>query len=244
MSIPKYLNLPIFSTGENMRLRVKKILYKTSSDFQDILIIDTEKYGKCLIIDGDMQCAEVDHEIYDNEILKLLGNNDRKVLILGGGDGYVAKTALRKNRKLKVTLIDLDAEVINSCKKSLNGRTFSNKRLKLCVGDAFYFLEATSKENKNKFDGIICDLTDAPIGRKDKTNFEKFYKTIILDSYKILNLNGWISIQAGASKTEKGYINAVRIIEKLLKKIFKETLRSDVYIPSYKENWAFLFGKK
>jgi len=244
MSKTGYLSLPVFSTGENMEVKIKKVLCRASSDFQDILVVDTEKYGKCLIIDGDMQCAETDHEIYDNEILKLLKKEDKKILILGGGDGYVAKTALRKNKKIRVVLVDLDAEVINSCKRSLNGRAFGSKRLKLCIGDAFYFLEANSKEKRNNFDGVVCDLTDAPIGRRDKTSFEKFYRAIISDSYKVLSSGGWISVQAGASKTGRGYLNAVGIIEKLLKKRFTDTLRSDVYVPSYKENWAFLFGIK
>jgi len=244
MSKMEYLSLPVFSTGKNMKVKIKKVLYKISSDFQDILVVDTEKYGKCLVIDGDMQCAETDHEIYDNEMLKLLKKEDKKILILGGGDGYVAKTALRKNKKVRVVLVDLDAEVINSCRKSLNGRAFGSKRLKLCIGDAFYFLEANSKEKQNNFDGVVCDLTDAPIGRKDKASFVKFYRTIISDSYKILNSGGWISIQSGASKTEKGYLNAVGIIEKLLEKKFGEILRSDVYIPSYKEKWSFLFGRR
>ena len=238
------LDLPIFSTGGKMKLKVKKVLENTKSDFQDILIVDTEKYGKCLIIDGDMQCADSDHEAYDNEMLKLLKKEDRNLLILGGGDGYVAKTALKKNKKLKVTLIDLDAEVINTCKNSLNGRAFNNKRLKLCIGDAFYFLEATSKEDRIKFDGIVCDLTDTPIGRKDKANFEKFYKTIILDSYKVLNPGGWISTQAGASKTNCNYIKANKIIKNILSKHFKEISQSDIFIPSYGEKWAFLFGRK
>lgn len=240
MQVSKNLNLPIFSTGGNMRVKIIKILENFSSDFQEIMVVDTAKFGKCLILDNDMQCAESDHEIYDGEMLKLLREKDRKILILGGGDGFVAKTALEKNPNLRVTIIDLDAEVINVCKKSLNKKGFSNKRLNLCIGDALYFLKAIAKEGKDKFDGIVCDLTYEPIGRKSKEEFNKFFQEIISKSFIVLKPDGWISFQAGYHCNNGKYLS----LWKILNKKFKKVSRSKVFIPCYGELWAFLFGEK
>lgn len=232
--------LPIFSTGGKMKLKVTKILENIKSDFQDILIVESKKYGRCLIIDNDMQCSEKDHKIYDNELLRPLRKEDKKILILGGGDGFVAKTALDKNPKLNITIVDLDAEVVNVCKKSLNRKGFQNKRIKLCIGDAFYFLRAIAKEGKVKFDGIICDLTYEPIGRKNKKAFNKFFEEVVSKSFRVLGPDGWISFQAGYHCNNGKYLN----LRKILNKKFTKISRSKVYIPCYGEKWAFLFGEK
>jgi spermidine synthase len=240
----KYLELPIFSTGEKMELKIKEILYKEKSDFQEILIVDSKEHGKCLIIDGVMQCAESDHELYDRELLKPLKKTDKKILILGGGDGYVAQTALQKNSDLNVKIVDLDLAVVKSCRINMDQKIFDDSRVNLSVEDAFHYLKNTVDKVNGKFNGIICDLTDAPIGRRNKRDFERFYSELIKLSSDHLKTGGWISVQAGASKNTPYYIDAVGIIEKLLKKYFKNTKRSDIFIPSYGESCAFLFGRK
>lgn len=240
----KYLELPIFSTGEKMKVKIKEILHKEKSDFQEILIVDSKDYGRCLIIDGVMQCAESDHIIYDQELLKPLKKMDKKILILGGGDGYVAQTALKKNPDLNIRIVDLDLAVIKSCRLNMDQKIFEDFRVKLSVEDAFHYLKNTANKINGKFDGIVCDLTDAPIGRKAKRDFEKFYSDIIGFSLQLLNKGGWISIQAGASKNTSHYIDTVKIIEEMLKRHFKNVKRSDIFVPSYGESCAFLFGEK
>lgn len=239
-----YLDLPIFSTGEKMRVKVNKILAKINSGFQEITIADSIEFGKCLILDGIMQCAEKDHEMYDREILKMLKKKDKEILILGGGDGYVAEMALKLNPNLKIKLIELDIEVIQGSKKYLNQKVFDNKQVQLFVGDALHYLRISNGEEKNKFDGLICDFTGEPISKYEKKKFEIFYTEIIGLSKKVLKDGGWIAVQAGDSKTAKKYIDAVKTLKDLLEKHFKNVFRSDIFIPSYGEDDAFLFGKK
>ncbi len=240
----KYFYLPIYSTGALKKIKIKQKLEKKKSDFQEIQIIETEKFGKCLIIDEIIQTSEKDHQLYDREILRLLNKKDKNILILGGGDGYVAEEINHQSPKAKVIVIDLDVEVVNSCKKTLAQKVFDKPNVNLYIGDAYFYLKAHSKEIKHKFDGIVCDLTDVPIGRRNKKEFERFFQKIIFYSYKVLKEDGWIGIQAGASTTNGYYIDMVSIIRKILEKKFREIIRSDVYIPSYGEKCAFLFGKK
>ena len=240
----KYFYLPIYSTGALKKIKIKQKLEKKKSDFQEIQIIETEKFGKCLIIDEIIQTSEKDHQLYDREILRLMDKKDKKILILGGGDGYVAEEIVRRNPKAKVIIIDLDVEVVNSCKKTLAQKVFDQPNINLYIGDAYFYLKAHSKEIKYKFDGIVCDLTDIPIGRRNKKEFESFFRKIIFYSHKVLKEKGWISIQSGASKTSNHYIDTVGIIKKILEKKFEKVFRSDIYIPSYGEKCAFLFGNK
>lgn len=237
------LIIPIFSTGEDMKIKVEKIVGKVKSGFQDILFIDTPEFGRCLVIDGIMQTSETDHAIYDKAILKNLTKTDSNILILGGGDGYVAEGALKINPNLKIKVIDLDVEVVKGCEKYLDQKIFKDKRVHLYIEDAFNYLKNTVKYN-GKFDGIICDLTDEPLRKKEQKNFSKFYKEIISLSKNALKNDGWISLQAGAAHVTCGHIDAVSVIKKLLEKDFKDISSQYVMIPSFGEKNAFLYGKK
>lgn len=239
-----YIHIPIYSTGKKMKIRVKKIVKNIKSDFQNISVVDTNDFGRCLVIDGVIQGTDNDGDIYDREMLKFLKKTDKKFLILGGGDGSIAESILKKNPKAKIQIIDLDVEVINCCKKYFGQKIFNDSRVNLYIGDALHHLKTTIKKINGKFDSVICDLTDIPIGRKKKKDFVKFYKELIFISSEIIKKNGWMSIQAGASKTNGYYINMVKIVSEIAKKHFTKILNSEVYIPSFGERGAFLFGKK
>lgn len=236
---PTYLSLPIFCDDSEMQLEITDVLYNVTSAFQEILIVDSKEFGKCLIIDGVLQSAETDHAIYDNELLLPLRETDRNLLVLGGGDGYLSQTALDKNEKLDITIADLDAEVVRGVRTALNQKVFDDPRVKLVIGDAVQFLKTTKK----KYDGIICDLTDAPIGtNKEKKEFETFFNKIISLSKEKLHQDGWMSIQGGATATTNSFIDESAIIEKILQKNFSQVSKSSVVVPSYGEPCAFLFA--
>ena len=111
------------------------------------------------------------------------------------------------------------------------------------IEDVFNYLKNTAKRSI-KFDGVVCDLTDEPIRKKDQKNFSKFYEEIIDLSKDVLRENGWISLQAGASKVTSGHIDAISVIRKLLEKKFLDVTRKDVLIPSFGEENAFLYARK
>lgn len=237
------LVVPILSTGKKMEIKVKEVIGKIKSDFQDILFLDTFDFGRCLVIDGLMQITEKDHKIYDEHILKSLTKKDRSLLVLGGGDGYVAETALGINQNLKVKIIDVDIEIFKGCEKHLDQKVFKDKRVRLHIEDVFNYLKNTAG-HKEKFDGIVCDLTDELIRKRDQKSFNKFYEEIIELSKNALNDDGWISFHAGASRVTFGRMNTAMMIKKLLQKNFVEVFQSDKLIPSFGEKNAFLFARK
>ncbi|MFA5961944.1 MAG: methyltransferase [Parcubacteria group bacterium] len=240
----EYIHIPIYSTGEKMKIKVKKIVENIKSEFQDISVVDTDIFGRCLVIDGVIQGTDDDSDIYDREMLKFLKRTDEKILILGGGDGSLAESILEKNPHAHIQIIDLDVEVINCCKKHFGQKIFDDPRVNLYIGDALHHMKSTIKKINGKFDGIICDLTDIPIGRKKKKDFVNFYEELIAISSKVLQKNGWMSIQAGASETNGYYLNMIKIVDGIAKKHFSRVSRSDVFIPSFGEKGAFLFIEK
>lgn len=242
------LVVPIFSNDETVKVKIKKILGKVHSHFQDILFIDTPRFGKCLIIDGIMQTADSDHHIYDEAILSKLKSTDRNILILGGGDGYVAEKALKINPHLDINVVDLDIEVVHGCKKYLGQKVFDNERVHLYIEDAFNFLKdkKISGRKMRTYDGIVVDLTDEPIRGQELEDFRKFYSELLALCHDRLKKGGWLSIQAGASQVTSGHIDAVAVLSDVIQQRFKRQKieRKDVMIPSFGESNAFLFVKK
>ena len=43
--------------GQAMSLKMTEVLFKGKSDFQDVMVFQSETYGKVLILDGVIQCT-------------------------------------------------------------------------------------------------------------------------------------------------------------------------------------------
>lgn len=84
-----------------------------------------------------------------------------QVLIVGGGDGGVAREVAKHPEVEEVTQVEIDAKVIEVSKKYLPflGQGLSHPKLNLVVGDGFKFMS----EHKKEFDVIITDSSD-PVG--------------------------------------------------------------------------------
>ena len=46
--------------GQAFTLQIKEVLYHKKSAFQDVLVFESEKYGRVLVLDGVIQCTERD----------------------------------------------------------------------------------------------------------------------------------------------------------------------------------------
>lgn len=83
------------------------LLYKKQSEYQKIEVHQSRFFGKVLVLDGVIQLTERDADSY-NEMMAHIPMfqhpNPKRVLIIGGGDGYVLKEVshvlCRKNRCL------------------------------------------------------------------------------------------------------------------------------------------------
>lgn len=240
MSSPQYtMSLPVFSTGNTMEIDVLEDIVKIETPYQEIHIVDTREFGKALVIDGLMQAAESDHGLYDVELLKLLRKNHCNLLILGGGDGFIGIQALKLFPNMQITIVDIDEQVTNCCNQYLH-TTKEDKRLlehiRFIHTDAIQFL----KTEEQRYDAIVCDLTDAPVGTKEIENFTDFYRDTLNAAQSKLNNMGWMSFQSGSKETHDIHIPARTILRELVSKYFNAVEESCVFIPSYGEEWSFL----
>lgn len=87
------------------------------------------------------------------------------MLIVGGGDGGVAREVAKHPSVESITQVEIDEEVMQVSKQHLPfmGCGLTSPRLQVHVGDGFKFMADHQKE----FDVIITDSSD-PVG--------KFYK--------------------------------------------------------------------
>ena len=75
-------------------IRVNKQLYSKQSDYQRIDIFETPEFGRVLTLDGNVMLTERDEFIYDEMIVHVpmaVHPHVKNVLVIGGGDGGVAR---------------------------------------------------------------------------------------------------------------------------------------------------------
>lgn len=225
----KYVSLRCFN-NEDFKLSVKKEICHFKSKFQEIDILDTFEFGRCLFLDGLIQSCEKYHDIYDNEILKYLKPDTKDILILGGGDGNILNRALEINPNIQVTLIEIDKDVIEISDKYIYNSLFKNKNANIIIDNAFSYLKNPRKE---KFEHIVIDLTDNPIGLKF-SEIINYYCNVIESSSKLLKRNSYIST----------YIGCDRIIARSVTKRLNYKFELNVLnIPSFGESCYILHNQ-
>uniref|UniRef100_A0A1L8E2E8 Spermidine synthase n=1 Tax=Nyssomyia neivai TaxID=330878 RepID=A0A1L8E2E8_9DIPT len=150
--------------GQSMSLMVKKMLWEEKSKFQNIQIFESESYGRVLALDGIIQCTERDEFAYQEMIAFLplcCHPNPKKVLIVGGGDGGVAREVVKHPLVQEVCQVEIDDRVVELSKEFLPFMAcgFASPKMTLTIGDGFDFM----KNHVGEFDVIITDSSD-PVG--------------------------------------------------------------------------------
>ncbi|UWR85817.1 polyamine aminopropyltransferase [Phaeobacter inhibens] len=157
-------------------LRVDEMLYDSKTEHQRLKVFQNGQFGRILTLDDVVQTTEGDNFIYHEMLTHvpiLAHGNAKRVLIIGGGDGGMAREALRHTSVEHVTMVEIDAGVVDFSKEylpMLSDGAFDDPRLNLVINDGALFM----KENTEKFDVIIVDSTD-PIGPGEVLFTDTFY---------------------------------------------------------------------
>ncbi len=157
-------------------LRVDKVLYDSDTEHQRLVVFENGRFGRVLTLDGVVQTTEGDNAIYHEMLTHtpiLAHGNAVDVLIIGGGDGGMAREVLRHTSVERVTMVEIDAGVVEFSKTylpSLSEGAFDDPRLDLVIIDGAAFVRETEK----RFDVIIVDSTD-PVGPGEVLFTDTFY---------------------------------------------------------------------
>lgn len=121
-----------------------------------------------LFINGDLQFDSNDERIYHESLaLPALGvatrrfNTGIKVLIIGGGDGLVARELFKSSSIKSLDLVDYDPEVLSFAQKELspvNESSLRDARVAIHIKDAWNFVDECLTRG-DRFDVIVSDLT-------------------------------------------------------------------------------------
>eukprot|EP01084_Bolivina_argentea_P303383 523773_1 len=187
----------LFSVG------VERILHESQSAHQHIQIIQTRSMGRVLVLDGAFQCAEADEASYHEMIThvpilrKGAKTHGGAALVIGGGDGGVARELLRHKDVTSIDLVDIDSEVIRLCKEFLPmvwrhptkpGEPLdSDSRLRICNKNG---LEFVSESQPCSYDVIVVDASD-PLGPGAALYSNNFYKSL----FRLLRPGGAVAVQ-------------------------------------------------
>ncbi|MDR0564858.1 MAG: polyamine aminopropyltransferase [Azoarcus sp.] len=162
-------------------LYANDIIYSENSPYQRIVITRWRDDIR-LFLNQNLQFSSKDeyryHEALIHPGLAALPQA-RRVLVLGGGDGFAVREILRYPQIESVTLVDLDPAMTRLFStapllRQLNSDALNNKRVTLINDDAARWLE----EHADAFDFIVADFPDPSNFSLGKLYSTGFYRLL------------------------------------------------------------------
>ncbi|MDD6175885.1 MAG: polyamine aminopropyltransferase [Firmicutes bacterium] len=158
-----------------MSIRVEKQLFSAQSDFQRIDVFDSPEFGRFLTSNGSVIFSEKDEFTYDEMIVHVpmaVHPCVRRVLVIGGGDGGVARELSHYEEIESIDVVEPDRLFVDVCRSYFpdNACGLDDPRVTVCYEDGLRFL----RSKKDAYDLIINDCTD-PLGHAAGLFTKEFY---------------------------------------------------------------------
>lgn len=221
-------------------IQVDRQLYSQQSDFQRIDIFESREFGRFLTLDGFMMLTEKDEFIYHEMIVHVpmaVHPAVEKVLVIGAGDGGVARELVRYPELLSIDVVEIDEQVVEVCKAYLPQTAcgFDDQRICLHFQDGLKFV----RRHENEYDLIIVDSTD-PFGPGEGLFTKEFYG----NCYKALKADG-IMVNQHESPFYPEDAVAMQRAHKRIVNSFPLSRVYQVHIPTYPSgHWLFGFASR
>ncbi len=225
----------------SIRIIPCRVITQTKSQRQLIEVIESDLLGTVLVLDGELQISSRDEDVYHLAITNPVAFNTRKwekgcrVLVLGGGDGCVARELLDHGHIEKCVIVDFDQNVINLFQSQSLGhifrtlQTFHDTRVEVVCSDAISFLE----RNTTEWHAVIVDLPDYCV-----TDRQKYQELLSLIEQRLIS-DGVLALQAGPSRTIQPWLYAA-LQGCQLDVIATQTIR----LLSFGEDWTIIVARR
>jgi len=222
----------------NFSCKASQTLFAERTPYQDLALIDTEQFGRMLVLDGMVMTTIKDEFVYHEMITWPALNthpNPRNVLVIGGGDGGTIREIVKHPKVEKATLVEIDQRVIEVSREYLPeiSCALNHPKVDILVRDGI----AHVNESNSKYDIILVDSTE-PVGPAVGLFSEEFYRAI----YGALKDDGLFVAQ-----TESPFFNAdlIRKMFGYTKGIFPVAKLYLANVPTYPSGlWSFTMGSK
>ena len=177
-----------------LSVRIEKQLFSGESEYQRIDVFDSEEFGKFISLDGETVFSEKDEFIYDEMVTHVpmaVHPHVKNVLIIGGGDGGVAKELLQYKSIESIDVVETDRMFVDVCREYFPevACALDDERVKIHYDDGLRFL----RNKKGIYDLIINDSTD-PFGHTEGLFTKEFYGSC----YNALKDDGIMVYQHGS----------------------------------------------
>lgn len=218
--------------------KTKRTLHSEKTEFQELAVIETEQFGRMLLLDGIIQTTVEDEFVYHEMITHVplfTHKNPKKALVIGGGDGGAIREILKHKSIEKAVHVEIDRRVVEVSKEYLPeiSCALDDSRVEIHYDDGIKYVQ----EHKNEFDVIMVDSTD-PIGPAVGLFSADFYRSV----YEALKEDGIFVAQTESPFFEK---ELIKNVFNSVKSIFPITRLYTCAIPAYPSGfWSFTMGSK
>lgn len=232
-----FLGAGRFTAFAESQLYADEIVYQISSPYQRI-VITRWKDDVRLFLNNNLQFSSRDeyryHEALVHPGLSALPRA-RRVLVLGGGDGFAVREILKYSNVESVTLVDLDPEMTRlfstaPLMRRLNDDALNSPKLAVINADALQWLE----ENDESFDFIVVDFPDPSNFSVGKLYTSAFYRLL----EKHMNVGALAAIQSTSPLYAR---RSFWCVVATLESVGLKTAPYHVLVPSFGE-WGFILA--
>jgi len=227
-----------FEDKAGLILKIKNTLHGEKTSYQQIDVLETELFGKMLLLDGAVMLTEKDEFIYHEMIAHVplsTHPNPRHLLVIGGGDGGTVREVLKHPSIEQIDLVEIDVRVIEICEAYFPqvSKRLRDSKVRLRIEDGITFV----KNSKDRYDIVLVDSTD-PVGPA-KGLFEGVF---FEDLFACLRKDG---IMVAQSESPFYHRSIIQGMVQTLKTIFPLVRMYLAPIPTYPSGlWSFLFCSK
>lgn len=219
------------------QLYTDNIIYRHQTAYQRI-VITRDNQDIRLFLDGNLQLSSRDeyryHEVLVHPVMSAARSHET-VLVLGGGDGAVARELLKYDDVQRIIIVDLDPDVTQLARthpllREINAGSLDDPRVTIINADAYRFLD----ESSDVYPVIIIDLPDPNNESLSKLYSQQFY---ILLKQRITPDGAFVTQATSPYFVREAYWNIANTIESAGFSILP--LRT--HVPSFGE-WGFVIG--
>lgn len=223
-----------------LSIRLDRQLFSADSEFQHIDVFQSPAFGRFVALDGDVIFSEADEFIYNEMVTHVpmaVHPQVKKVLIIGGGDGGVAREFTAYPEIEEIDVVEPDEQFVEVCKEYFPeaAKGFEDSRVQVFYQDGLRFLRGRSDE----YDIIINDATD-PFGHTEGLFTKEFYGSC----FKALKADGIMVYQHGSPFFDEDE-SAFRSMHSKVYRSFPISRVYQAHIPTCTSGyWMFGFASK
>ena len=230
-----------FHTGNvKLSVRVNKQLFAGESEYQRIDVFESPEFGKFVALDGEIVFSDADEFVYDEMVTHVpmaVHPHVKNVLIIGGGDGGVAKELIRYPDIETIDVVEVDKMFVDVCRDIFPevAAGMNDPRVNIHYEDGLRFL----RNKRSQYDLIINDSTD-PFGHTEGLFTKEFYGSC----YKALREDGIMVYQHGSPFYDEDE-QACRDMHRKVYRSFPISRVYQAHIPTCPSGyWLFGFASK